>query len=281
MDEGRQEGGIVLPAPTAWPMILAFGITLIGAGYLMHPLLAVVGVAAVLAACVGWFREVLPAEHEEVVPLGEQEREAVIEPSPRKVQAVPAGVEAHRMRLPLEVYPYSVGLKAGLAGGAAMAIVACLFGIISNRSPWYPINLLAAAGSSALTHASDAELARFSAGGLVLASFVHASLSILVGVLYAALLPMFGRRPILTGGLIVPVVMSGITWSVLRVVNPLLNDRIEWGWFIASQIAFGVVAGWVVSRTERIPTAQVLPLAMRAGVEGTGLPRAPRNAERP
>jgi hypothetical protein len=92
---------------------------------------------------------------------------------------------------------------------------------------------------------------------------------------------MFGRRPILTGGLIVPVVMSGITWSVLRVVNPLLNDRIEWGWFIASQIAFGVVAGWVVSRTERIPTAQVLPLAMRAGVEGTGLPRAPRNTERP
>src|SRR6185295_19302136 len=87
MDDGREQRGIVLPAPTAWPMILAFGITLIGAGYLMHPLLAGVGVAAVLAACVGWFREVLPVEHEEVVPLGEQEREAVIEPSPRKVQA--------------------------------------------------------------------------------------------------------------------------------------------------------------------------------------------------
>jgi len=280
MDDGRQEGGIVLPAPTAWPMILAFGITLIGAGYLMHPLLAVVGVAAVLAACVGWFREVLPVEHEEIVPLAEQGQEAVVEPSPRRVLALPVGVDTHRMRLPLEVYPYSVGLKAGLAGGAAMAIVACLFGIVSNRSPWYPINLLAASGSSALTHATDAELARFSGKGLALASFVHGSLSILVGVVYAALLPMFGRRPVLTGGLIVPVLMSAITWSVLRVANPLLNDRIEWGWFIASQIAFGVVAGWIVSRTERVPTSQVLPLTVRAGIEGTGLPRAPRDVER-
>lgn len=280
MDDGREQRGIVLPAPTAWPMILAFGITLIGAGYLMHPLLAVVGVAAVLAACVGWFREVLPVEHEEVVPLAEQGREAVVEPSPRRVLALPVGVDTHRMRLPLEVYPYSVGLKAGLAGGAAMAIVACLFGIVSHRSPWYPINLLAASGSSALTQATDAELAQFSGVGLVLASFVHASLSILVGVLYAALLPMFGRRPVLTGGLIIPVLMSAITWSVLRVVNPLLNDRIQWGWFIASQIAFGLVAGWVVSRTERVPTSQVLPLAMRAGIEGTGLPRAPRDVGR-
>jgi hypothetical protein len=279
MEDGRQDGGIVLPAPTAWPMILAFGITLIGAGYLMHPLLAVVGGAAVLAACVGWFREVLPVEHEEAVPLVEQGEAPVVEPSPRRVLALP-GVDTHRMRLPLEVYPYSVGLKAGLAGGAAMAIVACLFGIISHRSPWYPINLLAAAGSSALTHATEAELARFSRAGLVLASVVHASLSILVGVLYAALLPMFGRRPVLTGGFIVPVLMTAITWSLLRVVNPLLNDRIQWGWFIGSQIAFGVVAGWVASRTERVPTSQSLPLAMRAGFEGTGLPRAPRDVER-
>src|ERR1041385_5539360 len=187
MDDELQRSGVVLPAPTAWPMILAFGITLIGAGYLMHPLLAVVGVVAVLAACVGWFREVLPVEHEEIVPLAEQGQEAVVAPSARRVLALPVGADTHRMRLPLEVYPYSVGLKAGLAGGAAMAIVACLFGIVSNRSPWETINTLAASWSWALTHATDAELARFSGMGLVLASFVHASLSILVGVLYAAL----------------------------------------------------------------------------------------------
>jgi hypothetical protein len=75
--------------------------------------------------------------------------------------------------------------------------------------------------------------------------------------------------------------MSGITWALLRAVNPLLNQRIEWTWFIASQVAFGIVAGWVVSRSERIATAQALPLAVRAGVEATGLLPASREGERP
>jgi hypothetical protein len=274
----QPENGIVLPAPTAWPMVLASGITLLGAGYLMHPMLAVVGVAAVLLGCVGWFSQVLPVEQEEVVPVVDQ---LPVVRSPRTVLALRVGANGHRMRLPLEVYPYSVGLKAGLAGGVAMAMVGCMFGLLTHGSIWYPINLMAAAGSAALTEASTAELARFSAGGLILASVAHLSLSVLVGVLYAALLPMFSRRPVLTAGLIIPVLMSGITWALLRAVNPLLNERIEWNWFIASQVAFGVVAGWVVSRSERIATAQALPLAVRAGLEATGLPRASREGERP
>ncbi len=274
----QPENGIVLPAPTAWPMVLACGITLLGAGYLMHPMLAVVGVAAALLGCVGWFSQVLPVEQEEVVPVLDQARVA---PSSRAVLALRVGANGHRMRLPLEVYPYSVGLKAGLAGGAAMAVVGCLFGVLTHGSIWYPINLMAAAGSATLTEASTAELARFSPGGLILASVAHLSLSVLVGVFYAALLPMFSRRPILTAGLIIPVMMSGITWALLRAVNPLLNQRIEWHWFIASQVAFGVVAGWVVSRSERIATAQALPLVVRAGVEATGLLPASREGERP
>jgi hypothetical protein len=184
------------------------------------------------------------------------------------------------MRLPLEVYPYSVGLKAGLAGAAAMALVGCLFGVLTHGSIWYPINLLAAAGSAPLTGATDAELARFSPGGLILASVAHLSLSLLVGIVYAALLPIFSRRPVVTAGLVIPVLMSGITWALLGVVNPLLNERIEWTWFIASQLAFGVVAGWVVSRAERIATAQTLPLALRAGLEATGLPRTAGDGDR-
>jgi hypothetical protein len=274
----QPENGIALPAPTAWPMVLACGITLLGAGYLMHPMLGVVGVAAVLLACAGWFREVLPVEREEVLPVLDQ---LPVVRSPRAVLPLGGGANGHRMRLPLEVYPYSVGLKAGLAGGAAMAIVGCLFGVLTRGSIWYPINLMAAAGSAALTQATSAELARFSPGGLILASVAHLSLSVLVGILYAALLPMFSRRPIVAAGLVIPMLMSAITWALLRVVNPLLNQRIEWTWFIASQVAFGVVTGWVVSRSERIATAQPLPLAARAGVEATGLPRAQREGERP
>ena len=274
----QAENGIELPAPTAWPMVLAGGVALLGAGYLMHPMFAIVGVAAVLLGCAGWFRDVLPVEREQVVPVVEQ---PPVAPSPRRVLALPVGTDAHRMRVPLEVYPYAVGLKAGLAGGAAMAIVGCTFGLLTHGSIWYPINLFAAAGSARLTQAGTAELARFSAGGLILASVAHLSLSVLVGILYAALLPIFSRRPMLTAWLFIPVLMSGITWALLRAVNPLLNERIEWIWFIASQVAFGVLAGWVVSRTEPIATAQSLPLALRAGLEASGLARETHHGNHP
>jgi hypothetical protein len=273
-DHGKN--GIELPAPTAGPVVVAGGVTLLGAGYLMHPMFAIVGVVAVLLGCVGWFHDVLPAERTEVVPAPEQQP---VPRSPRGVLALRVGTDAHRMRLPLEVYPYSVGLKAGLAGGAAMAIVGCVFGLLTHGSIWYPVNLLAAAGSAALTRADTAELVRFSARGLVLASVAHLSLSILVGILYAALLPIFSRRPHLTAWLVIPILMSGITWALLRVVNPLLDQRIEWIWFIAAQAAFGVLAGWVVSRTEPIATAQTLPLALRAGLETSGRYRETRERD--
>jgi hypothetical protein len=273
------ENGIELPAPTVWPVVLAGGVTLLGAGYLMHPMLAVVGIAAVLLGCAGWFRQVLPVEREEIVPVLEQPPPVMR--SPRGVLTLRVGTDAHRMCLPLEVYPYSAGLKAGLAGGAAMAIVGCTFGLLTHGSIWYPINLLAAAGSATLTQAGSAELARFSPGGLILGSVAHLSLSVLVGVLYAALLPIFSRRPILTAVVFLPLLMSGVTWALLQAVNPLMDQRIEWMWFIASQVAFGVVAGWVVSRTEPIATAQALPLAVRAGFEASGLHGERHDREHP
>ena len=272
MNDQSSHGGIALPAPTPWPVVLALGVTLLGAGYLIHPLLAVIGGAAVLLGCVGWFRDVLPVEQEEIVPVVEQSHVA---PSARRVLPLPAGAQGHRMQLPLEVYPYSAGVRAGLAGGAAMAVVGCIFGLLVHGSIWYPVNIVAAAGSSRLTAAGADALARFSLEGLVLGSVTLLGLSLLIGVLYAALLPIFSRRPVLTGALLLPALMAGITWSLLRAVNPLLSERIEWGWLIASQVAFGVVAGWVVSRVEPIATAQRLPLALRAGLEASGLAAEP------
>jgi len=249
-------------------MVLALGVALLGAGYLMHPLLAAIGVAVVCLGCVGWFRDVLPEEHEEIVPLAEPTQVA---PPARSAPAPEIGAHGHRMHLPLEVYPYSAGVKAGLAGGAAMAIVGCIFGLLTHGSIWYPINLVAAAGSARLTEAGADELARFSLVGFVLATVTHLGLSLLIGILYAALLPIFSRHARLAGGLLLPALMAGITWSLLRAVNPVLNERIEWGWLIASQVAFGVVAGWVVYRIEPIAIAQRQPLAVRAGLESSGL----------
>src|ERR1700674_5522703 len=55
-----------------------------------------------------------------------------------------AGIGGPRAYLPLEIYPISAGVKGGLAGSVAMAVVAMLYGLISQHSIWYPINLLAA-----------------------------------------------------------------------------------------------------------------------------------------
>ena len=82
---------------------------------------------------------------------------------------------------------------------------------------------------------------------------------------------MFPRRPILLGGILAPLFWSGILYTGLGIIHPTLQARIDWGWFIASQVAFGVVAGWVVARRERISTMQYLPFVVRAGIETPGV----------
>ena len=106
---------------------------------------------------------------------------------------------------------------------------------------------------------------------LFVAVILHLTGSTLVGLLYGAMLPMFARRPILLGGLIGPVLWSGLLYSTMNLLNPLLGSHIRWGWFIASQVAFGVVAGLVVVRQSRVRTRENLPFAVRAGIEAPGI----------
>jgi hypothetical protein len=115
------------------------------------------------------------------------------------------------------------------------------------------------------------QLLAFDGVGLVLAIFIHGIGSALVGLLYGVALPMFPRRPILLGGVMAPLFWSGILYAGLGIINPALQAAIHWGWFIASQFAFGLVAGFVVARHEPIATMQYLPFAVRAGFEGPGI----------
>jgi len=88
--------------------------------------------------------------------------------------------------------------------------------------------------------------------------------------LYGAMLPMFARRPILLGGLIAPVLWSGLLYTILGLLNPLLERHIDWFWFMASQVAFGFVAGLIVVRQPRVPTRENISFALRAGIEAPG-----------
>jgi len=57
------------PASTAWPLVLAFGFALIFAGLLTSVSVSVLGAVLTVAGCFGWFREVLPSEHEVELPV--------------------------------------------------------------------------------------------------------------------------------------------------------------------------------------------------------------------
>ena len=89
----------------------------------------------------------------------------------------------------------------------------------------------------------------------------------LVGVLYAVMLPMFPRKAFWWAGVSAPILWSGVIASTLALVNPALSDRIDWRWFVASQLAFGLTGGFVIARSQSIETRQDWPLAARAGIE--------------
>ncbi len=140
-----------MPAPTAWPVIAAFGITLICFGLVTHFAVSIVGFVALMCGAVGWWRDVLPEQKEEAVPVRAPERRGIAVPhSSLAVDHLRHGLDRHRVRIPEDFHPYSAGLYGGLAGAVAMAVVATLFGLIAQRSIWYPVNLLAA-GVSTLT----------------------------------------------------------------------------------------------------------------------------------
>jgi hypothetical protein len=273
LDEHRSESSnaIEVPAPTPWPMVTAFGLALLAAGLVTSFAVSVVGAVVMLSGAVGWFRDVLPASKEELVEIAIT-AEPIPTRSSRRVAHLQPGAEGHRVYIPVSVHPYSAGLFGGLLGGVGMAIIACLYGLIAQGSLWYPVNLLAAAALPSLAEAGSAELRAFHLSGFVVAFFSHGFISLLVGLLYAAILPMMPSRfTAFWGSFLAPVLWTALVASTLRLINPALNAKIAWGWFIASQVAFGLITGFVVAHSKEVETAQSWPLAARAGVEAPGI----------
>ncbi len=261
-----------LPAPTVWPMVLALGIALLFTSMVTNAAIGILGLVFLLMGAVGWFREVLPHEVHDTVNIQAEDIRIV---STRTMQERLPTSEMHRKMLPVQTFNIMAGVKGGLAGGAAMTIPAALYGLLKYHSIWYAMNLLAAGGFVSWAGASNAFLSEFHLQGLLAALAIHAVTSVLVGLLYGAVLPMFPRLPILTAGILVPLFFTGLLYSAIGIVSPILNERIDWFWFVASQIAFGLVCGFVVNLHERVRTPQfrALPFALRAGIHGDALER--------
>jgi len=263
---------INVPAPTPWPFVTAFGLALVLAGLVTSLSVSVVGLVILLRGAVGWFRNVMPVQQEETVKAVLIPSGAAVTRSMRRVDHLEPGVEGHRTYLPLKVPPYWAGLFGGAVGGAGMAIIACLYGLLAHGSIWYPVNLLAAAALPSLAEAGPEVLKAFQISGFVVALLSHIIISLFVGLLFAAILPMMPSRfTAFWGSFLAPVLWTALVASTLSLINPTLNQRIAWGWFIASQVAFGLITGFVVAHSKEVETAQSWPLAARAGVEAPGL----------
>jgi hypothetical protein len=261
----QHDDGVVLPVPTVWPMVLALGVSLAIAGMVTHWVVSLLGVILVLRSVVGWFLEVLPHEHHASVPVNGDE--IVISTTRTGHEQLPTDPQ-HRKLLPVETFKIGAGIRGGIAGGIAMVVPAAAYSLLKYHSLWYAVNLLAAGGFVSWAGESNEFLSQFHLMGLLAAFGIHALTSVLVGLLYGAMLPMFPRKPILTAGFVAPFLWTGILYSALGVISPILNARIDWLWFVLSQIAFGLVCGFVVNLQEKVRTPQfrALPFAVRAGL---------------
>jgi hypothetical protein len=265
---GISEEVVQLPAPTAFPIVLALGLTFAFAGLVTNVGISILGGVLIVAGCVGWFRQVWPHAHHIAVPVKVQKFHfATVRTKVAHIQID----ESHRARLPVHTPSVMAGVKGGIAGGVAMIVPATLYSLIAYHSLWYAVNLLGGAGVAGWSNPTLAEITHFRLSALITAIIIHAAGSLLIGLLYGAMLPILPRHPILLGGIIAPVLWTGVLHSALPLINPYLADRIDWWWFVVSQVTFGLVAGWVVSKQIDIRTEQFMPFSVRLGLETPGM----------
>jgi hypothetical protein len=173
-----------------------------------------------------------------------------------------------------KVRPIPAGLLAGCIGGLLMPIPAAIWGLSSGRGTWYPANLLAGMVLPKLDRMPLQELTQFHADWLLIAIAIHVAMSIGIGLLFGLLLPRLGPipTPLAWGGVVMPLLWTAVSFGLMGIVNPLLQERVDWPWFIASQFVFGLAAAIVVDRSEKvyIPPAGRGPDSLEKFIEGPG-----------
>ena len=274
-ENGIQEGtraregeGIELPASTTAPLYFALGLALLGVSLVTSAIFVFAGAMLAIWGAVRWWGEVLPRENETFVPAqAEADRAPPVVPTPGRAPGPVGGEDRHRARLPLEYHPYAAGLRAGIAGGLAMAGVAAVHGLTVQGSLWHPFNGFAALVLPLFGAQPPSDMASFHGVVVLSAGIIHILLSLGIGLVYASVLPMLPGHPRLWGGVVAPLVWTGAGFVCIELVEPSAAQSINWLVFILLQIVFGLTAGEVISRSEPVRTLQSFPLTTRAGLE--------------
>jgi hypothetical protein len=149
--------------------------------------------------------------------------------------------------------PVAAGMLGGAVGGALMPIPAVLWSLSASHGVWYPVNLLAGMVVPGLS-GQGVNLDQFRGEWLAAGLAIHVVLSLVFGALYGVLLPKLRPipDPLATGGMLLPLLWTGATYGLMGVMNPVLQQRVDWFWFIDSQFVFGVAAAIVVVNSEKV-----------------------------
>jgi hypothetical protein len=260
---------IELPCSCAGPLITAFGLTLAFAGIVTTWPVALVGLCFGFAGAVHWWREVFPDSNEYAPEINQHPDP--ITPRTGEVSRL-MQTPTHRARLPLDIHPYSAGLKGGIVGGIAMAVVALVGGLMSDGSVWFPINVLSGTILPSMGDMTAEQLSVFDGGALAIGIGIHIVMSLFIGLVYGVIMPLLPKWPMFWAALFIPAIWCGLTWASVSVVNPALANHIDWGWFIASQVAFGITCSWWIMRTEKVSTMQNWSYLERMGMDAPGVP---------
>ena len=227
---------VEMPRPTAAPLVLALGITLLAAGVALGTGFLVVGAVVVVAGLSLWIVQLLPGRG--------HVHESLVEPArPRPVTAragrrgasaagharlPPASAAGRPSRSP----PAS---RAASSAALVMPVPALLWGLLSGHGLWYPVNLLAGMVLPGVGRMTVPELEQFHASLLVVALVIHVVMSVVFGLIYGVLLPTLPAvpRPIAWGGLLMPLLWTGVSYVADAGRQPGAAGRVSWPWFIA------------------------------------------------
>ncbi len=151
--------------------------------------------------------------------------------------------------------PIRAGVLGGIIGGALMPVPAVLWSLANGHGIWYPVNLLAGMVVPGMGRLPMEQLQEYNAAWMSIAILIHAIMSVGFGLVYGILLPKLPTMPapLAWGGLLMPLLWTGVAYSLMGVVNKVLQEHVDWPWFIVSQFVFGVVAAVVVVRSEKVP----------------------------
>jgi hypothetical protein len=250
-----RESTIVMPRPTLWPMTLSLALAISATGVASGSIVFVlIGGLMLVVSLWKWFGELLSGTGYLRESLTSA-RPAPIASRPGTVEKHKPGMVGYRSQLPVKVYPISAGLKGGLAGGLVMPIPALAWGVLSGHGIWFPVNLLAGMVLPGIQNLAIHELEQFRPGVLAIGVVIHGTMSAVIGLVYGVLLPIMPARPrwqLIFGGLIIPTVWTGFSAGLMGIVNPILQEYVNWYWFALSQMVFGLAAATVVVRSEKV-----------------------------